>query len=115
MEQVTILYHPGIEEAAPLAAQVKAWLQQRGVAGHVAAGDDLEEPAVQEEVAQSDLAIVLGGDGSTLRAARVTSCYDVPIFGINLGRVGFLSEASPADWRGGWPAFSTGRDGWSGG
>jgi len=99
MERATILYHPGIEEAAPLAAQVKAWLQQRGVAGHVAAGDDLEEPAVQEEVAQSDLAIVLGGDGSTLRAARVTSCYDVPIFGINLGRVGFLSEASPADWR----------------
>jgi NAD+ kinase len=45
-----------------------------------------------------DLLIVLGGDGTTLRAARLLSPYDTPIFGINMGRVGFLSEAQPDEW-----------------
>ena len=46
----------------------------------------------------SSLLIVLGGDGSTLRAARLTVPFGVPIFGINVGRVGFLSEATPENW-----------------
>lgn len=99
MERVTILYHPAKDEASSLAAQVHDWLEQRGVAAQVAAGDDLHEPAVQAQIAASDMVVVLGGDGSTLRTARVTSCYGVPIFGINLGRVGFLSEAAPGNWR----------------
>jgi len=49
-------------------------------------------------VVGSDLLVVLGGDGSLLRAASFSSKCDVPIFGINLGRVGFLSEAQPDDW-----------------
>jgi NAD+ kinase len=99
MERVTILYHPAKAEAPPLAAQVRAWLEQRGVEAQIAAGDDLHEPSLQEQIARSDMVVVLGGDGSTLRTARVTSCFGVPIFGINLGRVGFLSEAAPGDWR----------------
>jgi NAD+ kinase len=99
MERATILYHPSKAEAGPLAKQVMAWLEGRGVEAQVVAGDDLDDATVQEQIARSDLAIVLGGDGSTLRAARVTSCCDVPLFGINLGRVGFLSEAAPGDWR----------------
>ncbi|MFM8332714.1 MAG: NAD(+) kinase [Candidatus Methylumidiphilus sp.] len=44
---------------------------------------------------QCDLAIVVGGDGSLLTAARVLSEHDVPIIGVNLGRLGFLVDISP--------------------
>ena len=41
---------------------------------------------------QIDLAVVLGGDGTMLRAAEIFRCKQVPILGINLGHVGFLAE-----------------------
>ncbi|MDG2392271.1 MAG: NAD(+)/NADH kinase, partial [Thalassotalea sp.] len=39
---------------------------------------------------QADLAIVVGGDGYMLGAARVLSCYDIGVIGINRGNLGFL-------------------------
>jgi len=44
-----------------------------------------------------DAAIVLGGDGTLLASARVLAPQKVPFFGINLGRMGFLSSAQPSD------------------
>ncbi len=44
---------------------------------------------------QCDLAIVIGGDGTFLNAARTLVDYEVPLLGINLGRLGFLVDISP--------------------
>jgi NAD+ kinase len=52
-----------------------------------------------ERIAGLSLLVVLGGDGTTLRAARLVAPHRVPIFVINLGRVGFLSEATPDGWQ----------------
>ena len=41
---------------------------------------------------QADLAIIVGGDGSLLNAARSLANHDVPLLGINLGRLGFLVD-----------------------
>ena len=52
-----------------------------------------------EDVAPADLeiAIVLGGDGTILRAAELTRDSEVPLLGVNLGHVGFLAEAERED------------------
>lgn len=46
---------------------------------------------------QSDLAIVVGGDGTFLSAVRSLADYNTPVLGINLGRLGFLVDISPND------------------
>jgi len=48
-----------------------------------------------EMCAVSDALIVLGGDGTILRVARVASSFDLPILGINLGKIGYLAEVDP--------------------
>ncbi len=48
-----------------------------------------------EEIGQqADLAVVMGGDGTMLNIARILSSYDVPLIGINQGRLGFLTDLS---------------------
>ena len=96
MDLVGILQQPRIPESVPLAAQLRGWLAERDVPSWTAApvdDDDLPQP-----LDGTSLLVVLGGDGSTLRAARWTVPFGVPIFGINIGRVGFLSEATPDNW-----------------
>jgi NAD+ kinase len=48
-------------------------------------------------ITEADLVVVLGGDGSILRAARWMGYHQVPALGINLGRLGFLADTPPAD------------------
>jgi NAD+ kinase len=64
----------------------------------------LEDPlppstSQQELPCQTDLVIVVGGDGTMLRAARALALHDTPLLGINLGRLGFLTDISPAELR----------------
>jgi NAD+ kinase len=47
----------------------------------------------------ADLALVLGGDGAILRAARQMGYHQVPVLGVNLGKLGFLADLTPDDVR----------------
>lgn len=85
----------GAKERVPdEAAKVRALLEQAG--GSIVAFDlDGEAPVATD----ADLAIVLGGDGAILRAAYQLGERAIPVLGINLGRLGFLAELSPDDFR----------------
>lgn len=66
----------------------------------VAAAPDLDPVAILGDAVtpqELELAIVLGGDGTILRAAELTRGSDAPLLGVNLGHVGFLAEAERDD------------------
>ena len=52
---------------------------------------------VRQKISHSDLCVTFGGDGTLLCAARIFSQYRVPIVGVNLGRLGFITEFSEGD------------------
>ncbi|RPF21952.1 NAD kinase [Myceligenerans xiligouense] len=60
-------------------------------------GDHMDVARLREGVAESELVMVLGGDGTILRAAELTRGTDVPLLGVNLGHVGFLAESERDD------------------
>ena len=54
-------------------------------------------PASDEDMSHVDMAIILGGDGTVLRAVSGIRHYEIPIFGINFGHVGYLTQCEPAE------------------
>ena len=105
--RVLLLAHTGREDALAVGRQVVASLRSHGVLVRVLADEaaDLQLPAdagielVGEDVAASgcELAVVIGGDGTILRAAELTHQAGTPVLGVNLGHVGFLAEAESED------------------
>ena len=88
---------PKIEtpQAASLTRAIALWLQERGHEPLVEAEVGLEGlPSAPGEVlaAKAQLMVVLGGDGTLLHAAGLLGAREVPILGVNLGTLGFLTE-----------------------
>jgi NAD+ kinase len=63
-------------------------------AGHKPMDLALDSRALTKEIEQAEIAFVFGGDGTVLRAARALSPFDIPILGVNLGRLGFLTATT---------------------
>ena len=74
-----------------------AGITVRTLAGEMSYPGAEEVPAGPEAAEGAELVIVLGGDGSLLRAAELSRPAKVPLIGVNLGHVGFLAEAEPGD------------------
>jgi len=94
---VGIFRSPHVQAAGPLARDIAATLRRDGV--EVWESERLDGPDMVQRMAHTDLLVTLGGDGSILRAARVTVGHETLILGVNLGRMGFLTEAEPDGWR----------------
>jgi NAD+ kinase len=93
--RIGFAYNPTIEAAVELSARAAGWCQMRKIDQWQAQSGDQE--ALVRELNSTDALVVLGGDGTFLRAVRAVAEVDVPILGINLGKVGFLSKAEAGE------------------
>jgi NAD+ kinase len=70
---------------------------------------DFSNHATPESIADADLAIALGGDGTLLSCARMLADRDVPILAVNMGDFGFITEVSKTELLDAWQGFLDGR------
>jgi NAD+ kinase len=108
MATVTFLVHPDRPDALALATDTAAWLTGRGDEARIlrfSGPDRVSEDGVEMDLAAVDLAgttvaVSLGGDGTFLRVVRLAATEDVPVLGVNFGRVGYLPDLVPDQVRG---------------
>ena len=95
VKRIGFAYNPTNEAAVELSSRAAGWCQMRGIGEWQAQASDVDR--LRAELPTTDALVVLGGDGTFLRAARAVAEIDVPVLGLNLGKVGFLSKAEAAD------------------
>ena len=95
MRKVGLFLKPQAPEALATAHQILAWAKAHSVevvAGWQTPAELGLSPLAAAELSQLDTLVVCGGDGTLLHAAQLVAGTTVPIFAINLGRLGFLTE-----------------------
>jgi len=109
VKRIGILYHPMIETAYTLAKELQEFLGSRGISVWLCSAWEWETARAQ--VNGTDLIISIGGDGTILRAAQAVVPELTPITGINLGKLGFMTELSADEALAKLPALLAG-EGW---
>lgn len=96
MKLAGFVVHPGRGAATVAADGLVRWLDDRGIESRwFHEGPPDEDAAVGAFVDGLDLVVSVGGDGTFLRAARIAWRGGLPVLGVKVGRVGFLTEVEP--------------------
>jgi NAD+ kinase len=96
MKRIVLIYKRGRSDAASLARRMKQWMEGLGL--DVMCQQNSAIPDFQAEIdepelpADTDAVVVLGGDGTFLSVARAVRDRPIPVVGVNLGGLGFLTE-----------------------
>ncbi|MBM4448105.1 MAG: NAD(+)/NADH kinase [Chloroflexi bacterium] len=109
MKKVGIFYHPLVEAAQAKATQLKDFLASRGIAVWLSSA--WESEAAGKYLDGTDLVLSVGGDGTILRSAQAAAPRLIPIVGVNLGRLGFMTELGADETSDKLPALLSG-EGW---
>jgi NAD+ kinase len=102
IRSVGLVLHPE-RDCAPVMRLISDWAVERsvqvvGLPGEIRRiGGDIVEVTDDDLAGRTDLIVSLGGDGTMLRAMRLSSSRQTPVLGVNLGRLGFLAEVDPPD------------------
>ncbi len=98
LEQIALVYKAGHETAGVMARNIKTWCEEHNIRVHVVA-NPVDCDVLDFGSRTPDMAVVLGGDGTMLSVARKMNWQDIPLLGVNLGNVGFLTETTPETWQ----------------
>jgi NAD+ kinase len=109
MKKIGILYHPLKEDAYSLAKKLDAFLNSNGFSPWLCSA--WEAANAKPQLSDTDTILSIGGDGTILRAAQAVVPKPTPIIGINLGKLGFMTELSVNETMEKLPALLSG-DGW---
>ncbi len=117
MATVTFLVHPDRPDALALATDTAEWLTGRGDEARIlrfSGPNRVTEAGVEVDLGAVDLtgtavAVSFGGDGTFLRVVRLATAKDVPVLGVNFGRVGYLPDLLPDQVRGALGKFLEGK------
>jgi len=101
---IGVVARPNSEQALGSTRQLVLFLKQHGygvivedILGPVLADMNLQSASRKQMGESCDLVIVVGGDGCLLGAGRTFAGYNVPLLGVNRGRLGFLTDISPQE------------------
>ena len=96
LRSVAFLVNPSRPEAISAAGELAPLLFSAGFSLYTISDIDIEgiKKVSAEDLPEIEIAVVLGGDGTILRAAEITLARKIPLLGINLGHVGFLAEVN---------------------
>jgi NAD+ kinase len=109
VKRAGIIYHHRLDAAKALAGELEGVIGAANA--EVWSCPSSEEDRARTLVPGTELILSIGGDGTILRAARVVVPWPVPILGINLGKLGFMTELSAAEARQKLPGLLAG-EGW---
>ena len=85
-KNISVVYNEDVAESLQVAKHTKSVLEARGLVAKITPSSSYDPVA--------SLVITIGGDGTLLKASRFYAPKNVPILGINLGRLGFLAQAN---------------------
>jgi NAD+ kinase len=102
VHRIGLVVHSGRAEARDAGGAVRTWCTEHAVSCMDL--DVWDEPRRHSRdevsaVGRLDLVVTIGGDGTFLRGVRVAVAADCPVMGVNVGRVGFLTDVRPEDTR----------------
>ena len=92
MKRIGILYHPLNDAACSLSKEVHSFLELQGISAWLCSAWEGEKASILIQAGDTDLVVTIGGDGTILRAAQAVLPFSTPITGINLGKLGFMTE-----------------------
>jgi len=116
MTSVAVVAHHERSTARSLAERAATWCTERGVTFWMPAEDaealDLGSCGSARPISEADLVLSLGGDGTMLRSVRLLEGAPVPVLGVNLGSLGYLTQVEPDRLTDSLDRFMSGSESW---
>ena len=106
ISRVLVIVNSEKDDAANLLGEINAYFEARRIEKVVF---DIKDAVMPSELDGVNLAISLGGDGTLLSCARLCVSLDIPILAVNLGKFGFITEISSAEWQQAYEQFVVGK------
>ena len=103
MKKVGIIANTTKKETTPFACEVASWLLEKGcqpfISSEVDVPSEFQSHSCDQDdmFAKCDFIVILGGDGTMLNTASLSAMHDVPLLGINMGRLGYLTDVDVHD------------------